>query len=122
MDTSIECLPRRQTDGAYIVPQKTRAAKFNVKDGETVLVKRNDAFEKQFRAICPRCHLWVVYTSTQPRLAAEYVYIVDGAVAEDPASTKMRLEQANGSAFASAQRQLASSEAAASASAVRVQT
>ncbi|KAG5462433.1 MAG: hypothetical protein BJ554DRAFT_5190 [Olpidium bornovanus] len=94
LDTSFESLPRRQTDRAYIIPQKTRAVKFNVKDGETVFVKRPKGFEKQFRKICPRCHLWVAYWVTEARSKAEYAYVVEGAVAEDVAATKMRVEAA----------------------------
>ncbi|KAJ3399851.1 hypothetical protein HDV05_001483, partial [Chytridiales sp. JEL 0842] len=56
LDTILEKLPRRQTDGAYIIQSKKRNYKVNtIPKGDPVIVRRaKGGLEKQYRHCCPR--------------------------------------------------------------------
>ncbi|ORX93073.1 hypothetical protein K493DRAFT_176342, partial [Basidiobolus meristosporus CBS 931.73] len=79
IDCVLDSLPRRKTDHAIILPRGQRHYKVNVKRGETVMLKRPNGYEKQYRLLCPRCQVIVAYEAN-PNPSGEYTYILDGAI------------------------------------------
>ncbi|KAI8853521.1 hypothetical protein BC829DRAFT_289820 [Chytridium lagenaria] len=75
LDTVINKLPRRQTDGAYILNTKKRTHKLNTVPGPIKIVKREKGFEKQCRYCCPRCGLFVSYDQN-----STFYYFLDGSL------------------------------------------
>ncbi|KAI6105814.1 hypothetical protein F5141DRAFT_1126244 [Pisolithus sp. B1] len=88
IEKSLAALPRRRTDGAYIIrcreneTGKAVVFKLNASTSAApVLVKRSGAYERQYRFSCPRCNLLVGYQSTPlPVKSGPYLYILKGAL------------------------------------------
>ncbi|KAI9325638.1 hypothetical protein BDR26DRAFT_177441 [Obelidium mucronatum] len=86
LDVSIDRLPRRETDGAFILNTKKRTCKLNTTFDKTVIVQRKSegsmdlgteadgssgkrsGFEKQNRQACPKCGLFVCYDQKGVRI------------------------------------------------------
>ncbi|EGF77882.1 hypothetical protein BATDEDRAFT_91130 [Batrachochytrium dendrobatidis JAM81] len=77
LDTLIEKVPQRKTDKAYILDEDQRVVRFHTVPGNTILIQRSTAFERQQRQNCPGCGLTVCYT---PNDSSKYVYVLDGAL------------------------------------------
>ncbi|KAI6003740.1 hypothetical protein EDD15DRAFT_2219817 [Pisolithus albus] len=88
IEKSLAALPRRRTDGAYIircrenVTGKAVVFKLNASTSVApVLVNRSGAYERQYRFSCPRCNLLVGYQYTPlPVKSGPYLYILKGAL------------------------------------------
>ncbi|KAI6134963.1 hypothetical protein EV401DRAFT_2249959 [Pisolithus croceorrhizus] len=88
IEKSLAALPRRRTDGAYIIrcreneTGKAVVFKLNASTSAApVLVKKSGAYERQYRFSCPRCNLLVGYQSTPlPVKSGPYLYILKGAL------------------------------------------
>ncbi|KAI6047426.1 hypothetical protein EDC04DRAFT_3052276 [Pisolithus marmoratus] len=88
VEKSLAALPRRRTDGAYIIRCKEnetgKAVVFKLNASSSaapVLVERSGAYERQYRISCPRCNLFVGYQSTPwPVKSGPYLYILKGAL------------------------------------------
>eukprot|EP00899_Mesostigma_viride_P010760 jgi/Mesvir1/19686/Mv09955-RA.1 len=79
LDTTLQKLPRRKTDNAYVIDTSKHIAKLNTEEGGKCLLKRaDDKVERQWRMKCSGCQLFVAYRSEEekPRL----IYLVDGAL------------------------------------------
>ncbi|KAL2919655.1 STING ER exit protein [Polyrhizophydium stewartii] len=81
LDTELEKLPRRRTDGAFIVNKERRTATFKTEEGKTLLIQRAAGFERQQRQHCPGCQLLVAYAESAD---APFTYVVDGALSLAP--------------------------------------
>ncbi|KAI8835047.1 hypothetical protein HDU81_002365 [Chytriomyces hyalinus] len=84
LDVKIDRLPRRQTDGAFILNTKKRTYKLNTVFSKKVVVKRTPeegnpdkkiGFEAQNRHCCPKCGLFVCYDQK-----GVFSYILDGSL------------------------------------------
>ncbi|KAG0256796.1 hypothetical protein DFQ27_005501 [Actinomortierella ambigua] len=83
IDTTLDALPRRQSDNAYIVANATRTYNLHAARGDDKIVKRGeDKFEKQYRLYCQRCNAWIAYEVTPHLKGGPYTYIVQGALSE----------------------------------------
>ncbi|KAJ3287098.1 hypothetical protein HK104_008760 [Borealophlyctis nickersoniae] len=82
VDKRLKKLPRRKTDRAYIVSQK-RTYKPNLeREGEYILIKRPNGYEKQRRYQCPQCKVPVAYEQK-----GDILYIFENAVRSAEAAT-----------------------------------
>ncbi|KAG2187021.1 hypothetical protein INT44_003249 [Umbelopsis vinacea] len=54
IDHDLQQLPRRETDSSYVVSNAGRTFKLTVEQGETVILRREEGYEKQCRLVCPR--------------------------------------------------------------------
>lgn len=108
IDHDLQQLPRRETDSSYVVSNAGRTFKLTVEKGETVILRREEGYEKQYRLICPRkfstdsahwwrkcrsnarflagCNLLIGYETTAERRKGPYTYILDGALTEQQGS------------------------------------
>ncbi|GHJ84376.1 hypothetical protein NliqN6_0778 [Naganishia liquefaciens] len=94
IDRGLDKLPRRKTDGAFIVRckdgkdlplQAARKFKLNAKLGKQCLVKRKESpyLEARTPLLCSRCNTTVAYQTTPPPIASgTYLYIVRGGLTE----------------------------------------
>ncbi|KAF9970077.1 hypothetical protein BGZ73_007325 [Actinomortierella ambigua] len=83
IDTSLDALPKRQTDNASIIANATRTYNLHATRGDDKIVKRGeDKFEKQYRLYCRRCSAWIAYEVTPHLKSGPYTYIVQGALSE----------------------------------------
>ncbi|KAG2225270.1 hypothetical protein INT45_001494 [Circinella minor] len=86
IDADLRQLPRRRTDNAIIVSNTQRTYKFTAQQEGSVIIKRAEGYEKQYRYHCPRCQLLVAYEMTENRKSGPYTYIVDSALTESQGS------------------------------------
>ncbi|KAI9288252.1 hypothetical protein BC943DRAFT_318075 [Umbelopsis sp. AD052] len=86
IDHDLQQLPRRETDSSYVVSNAGRTFKLTVEQGETVILRREEGYEKQCRLVCPRCNLLIGYETTPERRKGPYTYILDGALTEQQGS------------------------------------
>ncbi|KAI8922749.1 hypothetical protein BC831DRAFT_474424 [Entophlyctis helioformis] len=78
VDTLLDKVPRRKTDGAFVLDKdKREVLRINANPGKTLLVQRAGGFERQERQTCPGCNLVVAY---EPNADSPYLYILDGAL------------------------------------------
>ncbi|KAI5453914.1 hypothetical protein NCC49_004909 [Naganishia albida] len=94
IDRGLDRLPRRKTDGAYIVRckdgqdlplQAARKFKLNAEVGKQCFVKRKDSkyLEPRTPLLCSKCNTTVAYQTTPPPIASgAYLYILRGALTE----------------------------------------
>jgi hypothetical protein len=59
-------LPRRKTDGAYVLERGTTVFKLKSNAGENKLLKRVGGFERQYRLNCWNCNVPIAYRSEPP--------------------------------------------------------
>ncbi|KAL1408219.1 hypothetical protein Q8F55_005025 [Vanrija albida] len=88
----LDRLPRRKTDGAYIVRsapgpkgQPARKFKLNAQAGQCAIVKRRGSDDSEVRQpfVCSRCRTAVAYQSSPgPAGSAPFFYILKGAMTE----------------------------------------
>ncbi|WVQ75077.1 hypothetical protein IAR50_004686 [Cryptococcus sp. DSM 104548] len=90
----LDRLPRRRTDGAYIIrakagedPSKQPARKFklNAQPGQKCLIKRRETSDLELRQplCCSRCKTPVAYQSLPSAVGeAPFLYVIKGAVTE----------------------------------------
>ncbi|TXT13341.1 hypothetical protein VHUM_00708 [Vanrija humicola] len=86
----LDRLPRRKTDGAYIVRsqpgpkgQPARKFKLNAQQGTCVIVKRSEDKEVRQPFVCSRCRTAVAYQTTAGAAgSAPFFYILKGAMTE----------------------------------------
>jgi len=94
MDIALHLLPRRRTDGAYILRNcdsltygKKRVYKLNATpDKKAVMVARRNGFERQARLRCPRCDLMVGYETMMAGgkpIKGDYTYLISGALTDN---------------------------------------
>jgi hypothetical protein len=102
IDKALRLLPRRRTDGAYILRNidgatgaKKRTYKLNVnRDSKAVLIRRGEdgsttGLEKQYRLRCTRCDLPLGYDTLDPLAVKRgllkpppYTFLFSGALTE----------------------------------------
>lgn len=104
IDHDLQQLPRRQTDKSHIVSNTARTFKLTADQGQTIIIRREEGYEKQHRLLCPSkslnmrilslilvtnatfallgCNLVVAYETTQQRRAGPHTYILEGALSE----------------------------------------
>lgn len=76
IDVNLPQLPRRKTDSAYIIMKQERnfvlapSLKSSLK-----VVKRTQGYEKQYRAHCGSCGLWIAYHQE-----GKFLYVVESSV------------------------------------------
>jgi len=93
LDKELSKLPRRQSDGAYIlrsqdvvddagsVTAPARIFKLNVNVASPVFIQRSSGIERQFRFNCTRCTLPIGYqTVPGPIKSGPFVYVNYGAL------------------------------------------
>ncbi|KAK1923706.1 hypothetical protein DB88DRAFT_528729 [Papiliotrema laurentii] len=84
-------LPRRRSDGSYIVRSKdapkapARKFKLNAQAGDRYLLQRKDSDKMEIRQpfVCGRCNLTVAYQTTPPPAGSgPFLYILKGSMTE----------------------------------------
>ena len=83
LDSRLERLPIRKSDGSRVVNKNTVVCKLNMVEGQTKLIKRKKGIERQYRWCCKLCGLPLCYRSA-PGQSGKYTYIVEGALTDDP--------------------------------------
>mmetsp|Transcript_4293 Transcript_4293/g.7062 ORF Transcript_4293/g.7062 Transcript_4293/m.7062 type:complete len:287 (+) Transcript_4293:104-964(+) len=58
---TLSSLPRRKTDGAYVLERGSVVAKLKTQPGESKLLKRQGGFERQYRLNCWNCNVPIAY-------------------------------------------------------------
>ena len=59
--TTLGELPRRRTDGSYVVSEETHLKKHRMVEGEVKRLKREKGIEQQYRYNCSDCGLFLCY-------------------------------------------------------------
>ena len=72
-------LPRRKTDGAYVLEKGVTVFKLKSKRGETKLIRRPNGFERQYRLNCWNCDVCVAYRSEESE-EAQLTYVLPSAM------------------------------------------
>ncbi|KAF8299897.1 hypothetical protein DL93DRAFT_581125 [Clavulina sp. PMI_390] len=86
IDKDLRKLPRRQTDGAYIVRTEDSANgkgaifKLNTTPSQPVVIERSNGYERQYRHLCTRCTLPVGYQLVAPPAKTDFVYLNYGGM------------------------------------------
>ena len=62
---SLNSLPRRKTDGAYVLDKESTVFKLKTNQGEKKLLKREKGYERQHRLVCGSCGVFVAYRSEE---------------------------------------------------------
>eukprot|EP00455_Lapot_gusevi_P021145 TRINITY_DN2223_c0_g1_i2.p1 TRINITY_DN2223_c0_g1~~TRINITY_DN2223_c0_g1_i2.p1 ORF type:complete len:148 (-),score=33.06 TRINITY_DN2223_c0_g1_i2:22-441(-) len=91
IDVALENLPRRRTDGAYVLEEKKHTYKRLFASGAAKLVRREQGFEKQYRLICKSCSLFISYRNVDLTQEAKYCYFLPNALSKDPNAYKAKL-------------------------------
>ncbi|GJJ07432.1 hypothetical protein Clacol_001634 [Clathrus columnatus] len=65
------------TEGA-----KARIFKLNAEEAATVLIQRENGYERQRRYHCPRCTLPIAYQTTMPPNKAPFLYLIRGSLTQ----------------------------------------
>lgn len=78
MEKPLRLMARRKTDDAYIVDTQKHNAQILANQGLTVMLHREDGFEKQHRSNCTNCGLLVAYSD---KVDSNIVFILQGAIA-----------------------------------------
>ncbi|KMZ67440.1 hypothetical protein ZOSMA_268G00090 [Zostera marina] len=87
-DTRLQKMPRRKTDGAYVLDKGKYLARLNVTQAGKVILKRGEGkVERQYRMNCNSCELLVCYRSVEDPETAPFIYVVDGALSSVAAET-----------------------------------
>eukprot|EP00026_Physarum_polycephalum_P011104 Phypoly_transcript_11303.p1 GENE.Phypoly_transcript_11303~~Phypoly_transcript_11303.p1 ORF type:complete len:347 (+),score=53.93 Phypoly_transcript_11303:121-1161(+) len=60
LDTALSSLPRRRTDGSYVL-EEAKILRKNMREGDVKVVKRVNGLERQYRLECPECLLFMAY-------------------------------------------------------------
>ncbi|KJE93727.1 hypothetical protein CAOG_04477 [Capsaspora owczarzaki ATCC 30864] len=79
LDTMLESLPVRITDGSRVALLASQVQKVNAVDAGSVLLQRANGIERQHRLKCARCGLRLFYKATGTA-HDEFLYIVNGAL------------------------------------------
>lgn len=83
LDKDLTSLPKRKTDGAFVLRRETEFFKLNAERGKTVLIKRSGGFERQYRMNCSGSGLPIAY-ATSEAAEPDLVYIMPNAVGTHP--------------------------------------
>ena len=75
----LSSLPRRKTDGAYVLDKEGTVFKLKSKRGETKLIRRPNGFERQYRLDCWNCGVPVAYRSEESE-DAKLTYVLPSAM------------------------------------------
>jgi len=75
----MKSLPRRKTDGAYVLERGTAVFKLNAKPGDKKLLKREKGFERQYRLNCWNCRVPIAYACEEAEKPA-LTYILPDAL------------------------------------------
>lgn len=86
IDGNLRELPRRGRDKSrVIVAKRGRMCRYMMSNGLVKVIKRVKGFERQYRLNCKQCGLFMAYCTTKERTKGPGpVYIVDGALTDDP--------------------------------------
>lgn len=71
----IDMAPLRPVDGTIIVDETTKDLLTTCREGETVLIQRNDGYEKQTRMHCKTCNVTIGYHQKN-----QYLYIYQDSI------------------------------------------
>ena len=74
---ALTTLPRRKTDGAYVLDSGETVFKLHASAGETKVIRREKGYERQHRLNCWSCGVFVAYTSSE---AAPVTYVLPDAL------------------------------------------
>ncbi|EOD10951.1 hypothetical protein EMIHUDRAFT_56659, partial [Emiliania huxleyi CCMP1516] len=78
---ALGALPRRRTDGALVLDRQRTQFKIKTKPGQSVLLRRGDAYERQWRANCPGCGVPIAYACSEGAFdSIPVTYLIEDAV------------------------------------------
>ncbi|KAL5061002.1 hypothetical protein RYX36_032606 [Vicia faba] len=81
-------MPRRKTDGSYVLDKSKHLARFNIEEAGNVVLKRGEGkVEKQFHMNCIGCGLFVCYRSQHDLDSSTFIYVLDKALSTVAAET-----------------------------------
>ena len=78
--TALGSLPRRKTDGAYVLERGSTVYKLKSSPGESKLLQRAKGYERQYRLNCWNCGVPVAYTCEKGEDAAALTYVLPDAL------------------------------------------
>eukprot|EP00741_Cyanophora_paradoxa_P021142 tig00021339_g20407.t1 len=93
--TQIHKLPRRRTDGSYVVEVQAHGCRLSLEKGKVVAVKRDAGVEKQYRFQCSSCDLVIAYQNSDFESSPKYVYVCESALTNNP-SAFLKVKQHHG--------------------------
>ena len=73
IDTPLEKLPLRPTDGSRVIDMSKHAHKMTSQDDEIVYIKREKGVERQYRKKCVKCSLPLFYQFDQSSNSAKFL-------------------------------------------------
>ena len=91
----LEALPRRRTDGSFIIDEKAHVCKRALVEGGLKLIRRKPqpalgvagGIERQYRELCKGCSLPIAYRSLATAAETQYWFILPKALTSEPQKT-----------------------------------
>jgi hypothetical protein len=81
-NSAIKDLPKRKTDGSFVIDEAKQLRDLRVCKGESKMIKRPKGKEKQYRLNCTACDVCLGYRPVPLDTPTKYLYVLSGAVSD----------------------------------------
>lgn len=93
VDCDIGKLPKRGSDGSFVLDETKHVFKRQMNDGQTKVIRRDKGVEKQYRFHCKECDLPLCYRSAPKDKDSKYSYFIKDALTNDPKTVVQKVKE-----------------------------